>query len=142
MALVSDLETQDTVPKLSRPRGLRPFKKGHDPRRNLTGRPKSFEEFRKLVQSIMSETVDTKLGRMTAAEAMVRYAVRSKDPALHRLLIEYAFGKVPDKIEATGLEGKTTLVLYFAHERERVEAEQNSALNGEGAHRPLLTNGD
>jgi len=110
------------VPKLSRTRGLRPFKKGHDPRRNLTGRPKSFDEFRKLVQSIMAETIETKAGRMTAAEAM-RYAVRSKDPALHRLAFEYAFGKVPDKIEATGLEGKTTLILHFAHERHAIEAE-------------------
>jgi len=140
--LVSEVETQgdsshETADKLRRTRTLAPyrFKKGHDPRRNLTGRPKSFTEFRKLVQSIMAETVEVKFRkngktlRMTAAEAMVRHAVRSKDPALHRLAFEYAFGKVPDKIEATGLENKTTLILHFAHERERVEAEAH-AVNG------------
>ena len=97
----------------------------------------------------MAETIDYKPRkngktlRVSAAEAMVRHAVRSKDPALMRLAFEYAFGKVPDRIETTGIEGKTTLVLHFAHERSRVEAEQNSAINGgEGAHRPLLTNGE
>jgi hypothetical protein len=80
--------------------------------------------------------------RVSAAEAMVRHATRSKDPALFRLAFEYAYGKVPDKIETTGLEGKTTLILHFQHERKAVEAEQNSAINSEGAHRPLLTNGE
>jgi hypothetical protein len=54
---------------------------------------------------------------MTAAEAMVRQAVRSKDPALHRLAFEYAFGKVPDKLETTGLENRTQLILHYQHER-------------------------
>jgi hypothetical protein len=102
------------------------FKKGkganRDPRIQR-GHPSSFTEFRKFVQSILEEKVDVKLHgnakavRMTAAEAMVRHAVRSKDPALHRLAFEYAYGKVPDKIEATGLEPKTTLILHYAHER-------------------------
>ena len=45
-----------------------------------------------------------KTTRMTAAEAIVRHWCKSRDPAMHRLLCEYAYGKVPDRIEATGLE--------------------------------------
>jgi hypothetical protein len=155
VASVLEVETQansshETASKLRRTRTLAPyrFKKGHDSRRNLTGRPKSFTEFRALVQSVMSEEIDYKPRkngktlRVSAAEAMVRHATRSQDPALMRLAFEYAFGKVPDRIETTGLENKTTLVLHFAHERSRVEAEQNSAINGEGAHTPLLTDGE
>jgi hypothetical protein len=103
-----------------------------DPRIRGGGRPRSFTEFRKLVQSIMAETIDVKFRkngktlRMTAAEAMVRHAVHSKDPALHRLAFEYAFGKVPDKLEAEGLGNKTTLVLYYAHQRKEVEAAEEA----------------
>jgi len=103
------------------------FRKGkganRDPRIQR-GRPKSFTEFRALVQSVMGETLDVKFrkngktARMTCAEAMVRHAVRSKDPALHRLAFEYAFGKVPDKLETAGLEGRTCLILHYAHERQ------------------------
>jgi hypothetical protein len=125
--------SQDTVTKQrsgARPsslRNLRPFTKG-DPRINRKGRPKTFEEFRALVQSIMAETIETKAGRMTAAEAMVRHWTKSKDPALHRLCAEYAFGKVPEKLETTGLENKTTLVLSFAHEvRQELPAQATLA---------------
>jgi hypothetical protein len=127
------------------------FKKGkganRDPRIRGGGRPRSFTEFRKMVQSIMAETVDVKFRkngktlRMTAAQAMVRHAVRSKDPALHRLALEYAFGKVPDKIEATGLENRTQLILHHAHERVEALADAPTA-NGEATRRPLLRDAD
>jgi hypothetical protein len=65
---------------------------------------------------------------MTAAEAMVRQAVRSKDPALHRLAFEYAFGKVPDKLETTGLENRTQLILHYQHERRDAIADQDATL--------------
>jgi len=124
--------------------GLRPFVKG-DPRRHKGGRPKSFLELRKLIQSIMAEEIEYKPRkngktlRVTCAEAMVRHAVKSKDPALMRLAFEYGFGKVPDKLEATGLENKTHLVLHFAHERAAVEAAQ---ANGEDPRRALLRDAD
>jgi len=36
-----------------------------------------------------------------------------------------AFGKVPDKPDATGLESKTTLILHYGHERpDRDEKEK------------------
>jgi hypothetical protein len=157
-----EAETAETPLFRGNPQGQKPskidrirrfqFKKGkganRDPRIRVGGRPRSFQEFRKLVQSIMAETIDVKFRkngktlRMTAAEAMVRHAVRSKDPALHRLAFEYAFGKVPDKIEATGLENKTTLILHYAHERVEELADHADhdapAVNG----RPLLRDAD
>ena len=54
---------------------------------------------------------------MLAAERVLREWRDSKEPALQKAFIEYAFGKVPDKLETTGLENKTTLVLHFDHER-------------------------
>jgi hypothetical protein len=139
-------------------RNLRPFTKG-DPRINRAGRPRTFEEFRKLAQKVLSETVTTKDGQtITRAEDMLRRWSKSSEPALQRALAEYAVGKVPEKLEATGLENRTTLVLHFAHERARVEAEQydalptidpawqpdgpNIAVNGEGTRRRLLRDAD
>jgi hypothetical protein len=64
--------------------------------------------------------------------------VRSNEPALLRTLLEYGFGKVPDKLETTGLENKTTLILHWAHERVEALADHADhdapAANG----RPLL----
>src|SRR6266481_5643549 len=31
--------------------------------------------------------------------------------------IEYCYGKPPEKVEASGLENKTTLILHYGHER-------------------------
>jgi hypothetical protein len=118
------------------------FVKG-DKRINRSGRPQSFEQFRKLVQRVLSENVTSAGEAMTAAEAMVRHAVRSKDPALHRLAFEYAFGKVPDKLETTGLENRTQLILHYAHERRDALTDVDApAVNGEGARRPLLPDAD
>lgn len=99
-------ESQDTAPKLSRTRGLKPFVKG-DPRINRGGRPKSFDAFRELAQKIVNEDGQ--------AEKILRQW--AKNPHKQRDLVEYAFGKVPEKIEATGLENKTVLVLHFDHEK-------------------------
>ena len=54
---------------------------------------------------------------MDAAEAILRDWAISNDIAKQKAFIEYAFGKVPDKLETTGLENKTNLVLHFDHER-------------------------
>ena len=101
----------NTASKLSRTRGLIPFKKG-DPRINRNGRPKSFDEVRALAQQVAHEGANTiKILRI------LRDWAGSDDVTKQRAFVEYAFGKVPDKLETTGLENKTTLVLHFDHER-------------------------
>jgi len=65
---------------------------------------------------------------MTVAESILRSWANSKEVALQKAFIEYCYGKPPEKLEATGIEGGTTLILHFAHERARVEA---LAANGE-----------
>ncbi len=135
------METQDTATKLSRTRGLRPFKKGHDPRRNLTGRPKTFEHFRAICQRVLGESVELDGETILRAELLARNWAVSREPALQRAVAEYAFGKVPDKLQAEGLENKVTLVLHYAHERHEKLADA-PAVNGEGTRRPLLTDAD
>ena len=35
---------------------------------------------------------------------------------LQRSFVEYSYGKPPDRLDATGLENKTTLILHYDHE--------------------------
>ena len=100
-----------------RGRGPKPFVKG-DPRINRKGRPRSFDELRKLGQ----ETVTTSRGiSITLAEAILRSWAESKEPILQKAFMEYAFGKVPDKLETNPLEGRKTLILHYGHESKRLE---------------------
>jgi hypothetical protein len=109
--------TQDTVSKQCRTRGLRPFVKG-DRRINRNGRPKSFDQFRELAQAIGHEKVADKDGKlMTRVEAILRGWTTSKQPVLQLAFIAYCYGKPPEKLETTGLEHKTRLVLHWGHER-------------------------
>ncbi len=101
-----------------KPRG-KPFVNGNDPRRNLKGRPKTFEAAREIAQALSHEE---KNGKM-AIERLLRSWLNSDEPTLQKAFVEYAFGKVPDKLETTGLENKPVLVLHFAHERQ--EASRN-----------------
>jgi len=108
----------------SQTRGLKPFVKG-DVRINRTGRPRGFDEMRKLALRMACETVTLRNGRtMSVIEAMLRSWVCSKEPALQIKFMEIAFGKVPDRIEATGLENKPTLILHHAHERPERDQHQ------------------
>jgi hypothetical protein len=111
------VETQDTASKLSRTRGLIPFKKGGDPRRNTRGRPKNFDELRRLSQRIgAEETTDSKGNVMTRIELVLRRLADSSDPHALRIFLEYGFGRPVDRVEVDGLRPKTTLRLFFAHE--------------------------
>ena len=91
------------------------------------GRPKSFDELRKLGQAIAAETVTTSRGtRITLAEAILRSWAESKEPILQKAFMEYSFGKVPDKLETNPLEERKTLILYYGHERELKRLENGS----------------
>ena len=90
------------------------FAKGHDPRRNLKGRPRTFDEARALAQAILHRELVTKDGRkISVAEAILTSWANSKEH--QKNLLELAFGKVPDKIE--GPISQQTLILRFGHER-------------------------
>ena len=104
-----------------------PREKG-DPRINRKGRPRSFDQLRKLGQAIAGETVTTSRGaRITLAEAILRRWAESKEPQLQKAFMEYAFGKVPDKLETNPLEGAKTLILHYGHERPERERLENGS---------------
>jgi hypothetical protein len=95
----------------------------NDPRINRLGRPKHFDQFRKLAQQIAAEPViDAAGGSLTRIEQLLRQWARSKQPALQLAFVAYCYGKPPEKIETTGLENKPVLILHYAHEFDRVEA--------------------
>jgi hypothetical protein len=113
-------KSQDTTIKQQRIANLKPFRfrKG-DPRINRSGRPKSFDDFRDLAQKVTQENLTLPNGKkITVAEALLRQCAKSREPALIKILFEYAFGKVPDKLETTGLENRTTLILNYADENK------------------------
>jgi hypothetical protein len=96
-------------------RNLRPFKPG-DGRINRAGRPKNFDAFRELCQKICHERVTLDGEVMTRLEVILRDWAGSKDAQKQIALVQYGYGKPPDKIE-TNLAPITTLRLYYAHER-------------------------
>jgi hypothetical protein len=99
----------------------KPFARG-DARINRDGRPRGFDEMRKLAQRIAAEkVVDSDGNSLTVAEAILRSWAKSNEPQLQRAFIEYAFGKVPDKLETNPLENKQTLILHYGHEFKRLE---------------------
>ena len=90
---------------MANPNPSRPFTKG-DPRINRKGRPKSFDGLRELAQLIGHEAVSVGDKKLTVTEAILRQWAQSKNPILQRAFIEIAFGKVPDRTELTGADGK------------------------------------
>jgi hypothetical protein len=97
------------------------FVKG-DPRCNRNGRPRGFDELRRVAQMIANEDVVGADGRtISRVELLFRRWSRSKNPMLQKLFVEIAFGPVPPtKLEVNELEPRTTLTLFFDHERQRV----------------------
>jgi len=71
--------------------GLKPFKKGFDERRNLKGRPKTFDQLRELFQQIANEEVEHEGKKITRA-AFIGLMMADKQM---KEFLEYAYGKVP-----------------------------------------------
>jgi len=86
------------------------FVKG-DPRINRKGRPRTFDQLRRLAISILSEPAKGADGQpividghiATNVEIILRTAMCS--PRFAQLLLEVAYGKVPDKVEVSGRDG-------------------------------------
>jgi hypothetical protein len=86
------------------------FVKG-DPRINRKGRPRNFDQLRRLAISILSEPAKGADGQpividghiATNVEIILRTAMRS--PRFAQLLLEVAYGKVPDRVEVSGRDG-------------------------------------
>lgn len=91
--------------KKKKPRGKgKPFQKGFDPRRNLDGPPRKFDELREMVLNLFSETAEVKndkgqtVGEITRLEAMFRRWLGSEDYNKQARALEIGYGKVPDEI--------------------------------------------
>lgn len=85
-------------------KNLRPFRKGPDARRNLKGRPshpKNFNELRKAIQEFLEEPSGKNKTRL-----MALLAQSSKNQQGRKMILEYAYGRVPLKIEGPGANGE------------------------------------
>lgn len=89
---------QRTARRKGRPATSGSFKPGPDPRRNIGGRPKSFDQLRKLIQERFAEAVSGGEGA-TEVDHLILSMLRSKNPADRKLLLEYGFGKPREEID-------------------------------------------
>ena len=89
-----------------------------DARINRKGRPRSYDQLRKLAQAIANETTtDNEGNQITTIVAILRSWATSKQPSLQIAFVEYAFGKVPDKHEHDGDSFAPIVILRHAHEK-------------------------
>lgn len=91
-------EQSNTAKKLHP--GLKPFAKGHDPRRNLKGRPKAFDFIREIAQSVAEEEIRTKSGD---ARKRIEEIVRkmADNPRFWPLFVELAYGIAPRSVQVS-----------------------------------------
>lgn len=76
---------------------LKPFQKGHDPRRNTKGRPKgSMSSFSKILEQELKKKVTFMGQEVTVEEAIVIRIIaqaRNGNTSAYRLLASYMYGK-------------------------------------------------
>lgn len=89
---------------------LKPFESGDDPRRNRNGRPKSFDQLRALFQNIAEDEIVIQGKKYTRAEAIG--IAMSMDKKLMRDFLEFAYGKVPQKLDVEN-DGTVTLNIVY-----------------------------
>jgi hypothetical protein len=96
-------------------KNLKPFTKG-DPRINRTGRPKKFDEIRKIAQAIAEEMVEVKIGgqpfSMERREAILRSWAASSDKNKQENFMMVAYGKVPEEVVINPQSTVTLKVRY------------------------------
>lgn len=74
------------------------------------GRPKNFDELRKLINEMSHEEIEIVIGRgkgkktvkMTRLEQLLLEMFGSKIWQKQEMLLQYGYGKVPDKLEVSG----------------------------------------
>ena len=127
MAKQSNTESKQSKKK-RQTAGLIPFVKG-DPRINRKGRPKKFDDLRKLSQQIANEVAtygqNDKFGnkkgdpivinghKVTIAEGILRTWSLSKDARLQMRFVEVAYGKVPDVVEVNNESRPSRIVFVY-----------------------------
>ena len=82
---------------MANPKSLKPFRKGHDPRRNTRGRPvATWDPWKKAIEKELKEKIVTKYGHITKEKAIVMNLVE-RAHAGHlpsaRIVLGYSLGK-------------------------------------------------
>ena len=76
---------------------LKPFKKGHDPRRNLKGRPKVEGSITREMMKLLKQKIETSQGKMTRMELLCNIlldkAVKGNTKAV-KIILDRIDGKV------------------------------------------------
>jgi hypothetical protein len=104
---MTDEIDSNTAQKVPKPRGKGvPFVHG-DPRINRKGRPKSFDQLRKLAVLVAAEQDN---GGITRALEILRDWAKSKEVAKQDKFMAYAYGKPKEEIALSG-DAKITVRL-------------------------------
>lgn len=133
------LEVSNTDPNLSvhlNPDGTvkgGPFRPG-DPRINKKGRPKTFENLRKMAQEVAEEPALDAEGHpvlgpdgepMTRAEVILRQWSKDPDFRKQQSFLEVAYGRVPQPVEAK-VEVSGPIPISLVDYREGVSEDEES----------------